>query len=1148
MDYTAILAQIEKACADFQVASARHNAEQVLLNFRQTPNILPVCKYILDHTTTPYVQFQAASAIKEGIVREYALYSKEDLSNLQNYLLGYCAHRPNLVRYVRDQLLQAFAVVTKRGFPECSEADREAIIKNIHDCLNMGSQEHLLAVSICNALVDEFSSTKASSVGLTWNFHQKCRELFESYYLRRIFEIVLQILHQQVAHLHMKFSDNTHANPAENTLLAQSVSLSEKIMNWDFASTDDNVLAGFFAKDGDVDDDVPIRSKSPAFPPNWRDLLLNHEVLEIFFKLYKAVREEEVMSHQVLQCLVQFAGLHGSLFENPDQMKKHAETVMRGVLSMINDLSTSSHDEFSFYDYGSGLLGVTQMIRQLLDVMPLDILCTVSIFGQFVNDSAALTTKCLNETVQESGDSYYTEAFGELLETWVKLVDQVMNPATSSPEINHFAHLLWNIALHVFVVYVDTRLERAKLFADDEEDESGNQGGYKDVETYGDQLLGIAILARMVPEKALQHLYGLLQERIGLFINGLKEAGREDAGRDFYYIHEHIHWLILIAGHVLADAGEGEKPLVPETLMELSARMSNIDPSQDLVVQIPKLILHLLDAVTLDANKIEAAYCSPQVSETLFWFLERWGQTYLLISESNYKFISPNIARAFGKSSITSTEREGAAVVDFLLGNVKGNLILWSAEPETLKQIVHMLSTFAKLSDLRSAVLHCAKFHDLIEYFTQHLEQLPEVIHNSLIQSIVTFAISDSSPDAHRYFNMTTCTIEKYIASVLQRPDFLQAYQSPDVMSNLMSALEMFDGLALASASARANSHEVIFHFCVRFFESFIKLISVYETRSEMQLLVLGFFRDYVQYMDVEALGAERVRQVWEAVMGVLSAYAAANAGRSRSHTFEEEMDEPYADICAILDMLNGALASEFEGRNLEPASAGPTLAEVTFHGANVIIPHINLEILKQPHICSRFIQLISTLVELYPEKLVQLPPALFSNIFESLKFGIDHAITDVARLTFRAIGPLALFSMQIGGVPSGISLEEPLDILLQEVMNLLLFKDLDSVLIQPAADALLALILARRERFAHLAQHLIVQQKTHEFQGRLADAFRHLTEDMPSEEQMGVSVQGNNAIETRRARSAVLTGLSAGFRERLTKFLMNVRGFLRVK
>lgn len=36
------------------------------------------------------------------------------------------------------------------------------------------------------------------------------------------------------------------------------------------------------------------------------------------------------------------------------------------------------------------------------------------------------------------------------------------------------------------------------------------------------------------------------------------------------FLQEHLHWIILITAHVLADEGKGEQPLVPDSLMQLS--------------------------------------------------------------------------------------------------------------------------------------------------------------------------------------------------------------------------------------------------------------------------------------------------------------------------------------------------------------------------------------------------------------------------------------------------------------------------------------------------------------------------------------------------------------------------------------------------
>jgi len=47
----------------------------------------------LEKSQTPFVQFQAATAIKEAIIREWALHSKESVSELRTYLLAYVSQR-----------------------------------------------------------------------------------------------------------------------------------------------------------------------------------------------------------------------------------------------------------------------------------------------------------------------------------------------------------------------------------------------------------------------------------------------------------------------------------------------------------------------------------------------------------------------------------------------------------------------------------------------------------------------------------------------------------------------------------------------------------------------------------------------------------------------------------------------------------------------------------------------------------------------------------------------------------------------------------------------------------------------------------------------------------------------------------------------
>jgi hypothetical protein len=69
----------------------------VLNNFKTSPQLLPKCQYLLEHSHQPMLQFQAASAIQEAIVREYSEYREGDVSVFVRWLVQYCIHHTTYI-------------------------------------------------------------------------------------------------------------------------------------------------------------------------------------------------------------------------------------------------------------------------------------------------------------------------------------------------------------------------------------------------------------------------------------------------------------------------------------------------------------------------------------------------------------------------------------------------------------------------------------------------------------------------------------------------------------------------------------------------------------------------------------------------------------------------------------------------------------------------------------------------------------------------------------------------------------------------------------------------------------------------------------------------------------------------------------------
>ncbi|KAF9437381.1 Exportin-4 [Entomortierella beljakovae] len=1131
MDYPTVLATIEKACEEAQHPATRSRAEKVLIEFKQSPNIVPVCQYILAHSNAPAVQFHAASGITGAIVREYNLYQKQDIQSLQTYLIEYNIHNPRLVSFVAKQIYQAISVISKRGWLEATQEEQDVVYNQITQLLSMEEQQKKIGLSLANALVDEFSSRgKASSVGLTWDFHYKTKISFEERHLRLIFESSLKILHEQLQDLLINVGQEVSGS--KKPLLSSSIILVETILQWDFSTNSQPVLAGTFADD---DDDI---SGAVVYPESWRSVLVNADVLSMFFTLFPLVQDDNIMTHRVRQCLIQLCGLHGPIFVNEEANIRHISGVMKGLLTLINNVASCSSDECLQTDYTDNMIAITEMIRQLLSFHSIQAICAVPERFEFLNQVALLTIHCLNESakIPEESESLMG-AFDELLVTWVKLVQDshaaIMdhNSPALVADATTLLQFFHSISFGIVDKYISTRLELAKLNAMADEDSDG----FQDWETYGDQLIAIAALARLDPLNTLRRLQSLLHERIEsvqTFLNTTHDGSHPDY---MMYLYEHLHWLIVITGYIFVDSSEGETALIPETLNEISKSQPLV---QDQLVSIFSNLMGLLDAVSLDSHSAQAISCSPQIALTLFWFLERWVKTYLFANPENYSSLSPNILQSYGEASHGG---KGNEISEFLITKLRINFVMWNADADVLLQIISLLNTFGQRTQLRNALLHSEQFPPLVSFFIDNLSVLPEIIHNPLIQSVTTiisYAPSEQL-NAH-YFGLISNAIETRFAAILRDESFQANYQNPEVMNQVMNGVELFNGLALALTDINTP---MIFNFCSRFFDSFIDLVRVYSNFPEVQILVLRLYTDFIKNFDFTTLSPEQVCFFHSCLVKLLQTFSAANLGKKRATAWEEVDEEPYSDVSIVLEMLLGLLEVHGVEQLLAHSPNAVSPSTVVFSGIDILIPMIKENMLKIPRVCTLYIRLISRLVESYPGRLVELPESLLVNLMASLKFGIDHNILEVSHLTFQAIASLALYTYNTSlrnPTEYLARLKPHLDEFLRLTFEQLLFKRLDIELVDIAGSCVLALVCARQEAYGGLIQQLLAASETPltpELQQRLSSSFQHLSEAFPTQDVVGHRELSNRDVAMTSAR-----------REIFMRFLMGVRGVLRVK
>ena len=131
-------------------------------------------------------------------------------------------------------------------------------------------------------------------------------------------------------------------------------------------------------------------------------------------------------------------------------------------------------------------------------------------------------------------------------------------------------------------------------------------------------------------------------------------------------LFEDIHWIVLIAGHVLCMDSDGETPLIPSEIMRHSIQQSksfttldatlkfmagaqHIDTNNLNIDQCDQAVRMFSDVLKLCFLEMSVAevklghFMSPEVGCTLMWFLKRWCLSYLLPNENYYEEVKLQI-------------------------------------------------------------------------------------------------------------------------------------------------------------------------------------------------------------------------------------------------------------------------------------------------------------------------------------------------------------------------------------------------------------------------------------------------------------------------------------------------------------------------
>jgi hypothetical protein len=445
-------------------------AQDQLLEIRKSTNhhrAFHIGSLVLEESSVAFALFQAVTMIKDAAIRCWTLLSTEDITKIRDYLVTYSINRYTTMEvYVLNQILQAVSVFWKCAWHDerqyqkgplgsCSAAffgQLEQILSP-QQAQSVGWEQYQCSsygARYLQSLIVEFSFSNSSTIGSPLAFHSFAHAAFEANGIQKAAVMAFSLLQRQEAAI-KQHTSGAGLDPEWEKSLSKCLLLCLEVMSWDFGGS--KFKAGAIGA-REIESQAASAQELLCPGPGWRDTLLHPELFGCVLSIYQLKHSmRETTQHTCRQLLVQFASIHGKIFEDDNHKARYLQVMLTAISHLFSDCvqalnqSTQHGATDGSSILGAEVLAMCQLLQILVKNFQIKVVVLLddpqAFFVQFSSLSSAIlrtfyekAKKNLSDVLAAANmaqyehydvddvlDTWLMEAFDLLLDAWVVLAE-----------------------------------------------------------------------------------------------------------------------------------------------------------------------------------------------------------------------------------------------------------------------------------------------------------------------------------------------------------------------------------------------------------------------------------------------------------------------------------------------------------------------------------------------------------------------------------------------------------------------------------------------------------------------------------------------------------------------------------------------------